>query len=232
MEDTVILSTYLIRKGNPQGGSSYTANNYDLMQKWYPALGKGVIFHDCLSNDFIDDFPATKFVKVTKYPYSANDGRFYLFYQYLKKNKHIKTVFMTDLFDVKINCLPEVKPDTLYVQREPRVQKGTKTFWRADWSWAKHQFDKVGGYEHLGLIGKSIYNPGVWGGSRELVMCILEEMLEAFKDYEVEEKNANMVIFNQVIYTLFSPQDIVSGYPLHSDFKSFDINSEACFIHK
>lgn len=153
-------------------------------------------------------------------------------------------IFMTDLFDVVVNRFPgEVKKDKIYVQKEPRNQpENPRSFWRRTSKWCQHQYSKAYGLIEqdvdekdtvlYSLIGKSIYNPGVWGGSRNMVLKVLDMMIEEFKRIDIGERNGNMIVFNNVLYNKIGERHIVSGYPLHSKFKYYEADSDACFIHK
>ena len=232
----VVLSTYLTRKGEPQGKGTYKPNDHSLIKNWYEGIEQGVIFHDQLTDDFIIQYPKVKFIKVEDYPYSANDGRFVIFHKYLLDLPEIEDVFMTDLFDVKVNKIPDVDPEYfLYVMTEPRVnpELHIKNFWRTDWRWVRNAFNRCNnGCVDYGLIGKTIYNPGVWGGKRENVIKTLELIIDRFKKKDVGEKNCNMLVFNQVMYHDIGCEKIFTGYPLHSAFKAYESDSKACFIHK
>ncbi len=235
----VLFTTYLTKKNDPQRQTKVLPNDPKLMDTWYEGASKyeSFVFHDELSDEFMAKYPKVTFVKVGNYKYSANDGRFQIFNDYLKKMENIDYVFITDLFDVKVNSYPKkLNKKTLYVQQEPRTRGPLKTFWRADWGWARNQFTKcfgpnVGDKDYYqGLIGKSIYNAGVWGGSRAMVMKVCKYILNDFDIYNVEEKNCNMLIFNKILYHVIGQENIDSS--IASVFGAYEMNSVANFIHK
>lgn len=217
-----VLTTYLTKKGDPQRAKKIAAlpNNEVCMIPWYPACDSGVVFHDELSEEFISKYPRTQFVKVTEYPYSCNDGRFGLFQAYLEKNPGVDEVWMTDLFDVKVNYLPKIEKGMLFVSNEGQD-------WHMDTPWMreKHRL-----FDTSALQGRLVYNPGVWGGHRDIVLPILDEITKQFCRIKVGSKNANMVVFNKVIHSLDIP--IITGYPLHTKFKSYQNDEKAAFQHK
>lgn len=235
----LLLSTYLTKKQDPQRGVAHLPNDPTLIDGWYAGAKKynAVVFHDELSKPFTDKYPEIKFVKVEKYPYSSNDGRFKLFYDYIKKTKSAEVIFMTDLFDVKVNSIPlDINYDWIYAQQEPRTRGPLKTFWRADWGWARNQFTKCFGDNlgdpnyYKGLIGKSVYNAGVWGGSRDMVLKVCKLMLDKFELYKVGDKNCNMLLFNETLYNDIGEKNIESS--IASTFMAYEENSSASFVHK
>lgn len=56
----LLLTTYLTKKGNPQGGEAYKPNNYELMSAWHQSVTSldcdTIIIHDELSNDFTNEY--------------------------------------------------------------------------------------------------------------------------------------------------------------------------------
>lgn len=233
-----ILTTYLTKKGNPQKGSNFKPNDPNLMKLWYDSASKIkdiklVIFHDELDEEFMNMYPSVEFVKVAYFRYSANDSRFEFFYNYLRHHQEIKEVFMTDLFDVKVNKLPEVPILRLFVSTEPRYQPGnTMAFWRRESAWCYNQFMRAYGQVNHILMGKNFYNPGAWGGNRDFVLKVLKLVIDELNKIQPSNKNVNMVVFNTILYTKVLQNNIVTGYPYHSKFKHFEMNSDACFIHK
>jgi hypothetical protein len=225
MEAVSILSTYLTAKPDPQRLTLFAPDRSELVDGWYKGVCRhnGVIFHDNLSCEFMAKYPKVEFVKVNVYRWSANDARFIMFRDYLLERPHIKGVFMTDLFDVTVNLVPQFDWDLnlLYVSNEGLQWTNSR--------WAVSMFKKCSGFR--GLLGKTIFNPGVWGGNREVVLEVLNAMIDIFDKIDVAEKNCNMLVFNEVIHR-YSSMQIVTGYPLHSRFRSYDNGSDAYFIHK
>lgn len=218
-----ILTTYLTKKGDPQRAKDTAAkpNDHGKMKLWYPASGCGVIFHDELSEEFMSHYPRTQFVKVADYPYSCNDGRFYLFKKYLEQNPGVDEVWITDLFDVKVNYIPKVEDrKTLYVSNENQN-------WHDRTSWMKEKYKL---FNCRDLLGKLVYNPGVFGGHREVILPLFDAILAEFRRVKVGMKNGNMVAFNRAVHEFKGP--IVTGYPLHTHFKSYENDEKAAFQHK
>lgn len=223
----MIFSTYLTKKREPQGQAQVEPNRSSLIFNWYRGIDEGVIFHDELSESFQARYPKVKFIKINNYDWSANDERFRMFRDYLWFNPSIKTLWMTDLFDVTVRSIPKISDhdDRLFVSNENK-------HWIPS-PWCRHLFERAGklSFEDSGLEGKIIYNPGVWGGSREVVFKILNEIIDMMETFNVKEKNLNMLIFNLVVHN-YPQYKIATGYPLHSKFKAFEEDSKAHFIHK
>ena len=80
----------------------------------------------------------------------------------------------------------------------------------------------------------TVYNAGILGGNRKDVLNFLKNMINIFEkfDNEIKTKNLNMIVFNYVIYKIYS-QNIISGNTLHSKFKKYENNrTDVYFIHK
>jgi hypothetical protein len=99
------------------------------------------------------------------------------------------------------------------------------------------------------MLGQRILNAGVWGGYYGPVLralLLMQDYLAAAytAGVAIEEPilapiigkaryNFDMAVFNYVIRAHFSEDKIWErGLPLHSEFKKYDMNAEACFIHK
>jgi len=230
-----VFTTYLTRKPDPQRKSVHSPDDPKLLDTWYQgAKGHGVVFHDELSEGFMSKYPEVEFVRVKNYRFSANDARFEIYAKYLREHKDIKKVFFTDCFDVKINYLPKVANGKLYIQQEPRWQpQNHKNFFRKNWLWVKNAFDRLyNGQIDYGLIGKSVYNAGLIGGTTPQVLKLCDLMVEEFERINVGEKNGNMLVLNKIIYNVMGEDKIVTGYPLHSKFKHYEVDATAAFNHK
>ena len=78
----------------------------------------------------------------------------------------------------------------------------------------------------------TIYNAGILGGNRENVIKFIKNMIYIFNliDNKNKDKNNNMAVFNIVSE---NTKNIITGTPLHSDFKEFQNNrKDVYFIHK
>jgi hypothetical protein len=231
-----VLTTYLSRKGDPQLKRRYYPNRKDRMAMWYPGIERlgniGVIFHDELDDNFMSWYPCVEFVKVGDYLYSSNDGRFIMFRDYLLEHPEVTDVWMTDLFDVRVNSLPELG-DKLMVMTEPVInpRSGETGLWSRDRRWVRAILRRIG-QDGTDILDKPMFNPGVWGGKRELVLPVLEEMVKKFDEYKVEETNANMFVFSQVLYNIVGMENIITGCPLHSEFKKYEDRTDCSFNHK
>ncbi len=222
----MIATTYLTKKNEPQGKDKVTPNDHERIKTWANSvLGKGpsVIFHDQLSDEFRRAYPWIDFEQVDHYPYSINDSRYLMYRDYLTSHD-VKEFYMTDCFDVKINCLPEPS-DKLYVQNEDSV-------WHLN-PWSRHLIGRCYGVDkEQWLMGKTIFNAGVWGGQKELVLEMLNLIADELERIKADNKNCNMIVFNKVLYEKFGIERVITGYPLHSKFKGYEVDSKACFIHK
>ena len=78
----------------------------------------------------------------------------------------------------------------------------------------------------------TIYNAGILGGNRKNVLSFINKMIDIFNLVNKKniDKNINMAVFNIVSE---NTKNIITGPPLHSDFKKYQNNREdVYFIHK
>lgn len=223
MNIKTILTTYLTKKGDPQRAAADRAkpNDPTKMGMWYPPPEgcKGIVIHDELSKEFMDQYPEVMFLPAGNYPYSCNDGRFWLFADFLRLNADDQ-VWVSDLFDVKVNYLPDMEENTLYVSNE-----GQNWHLRTGWMREKHRL-----FNTSDLQGKMVYNPGVFGGCHDVMVPFIEDVKKELLRMNVGMKNGNMVAFNRVVHRFKGT--IVTGYPLHTRFKAYENDSKAAFQHK
>lgn len=113
----VILSCYFNGKNDPihheeLNEKKQPSDNYNYIKPLYETVKKNnlhlIIFHDCLSPEFIKKYQTDKIIfrktsLVSKL--SINDERFIIYYEYLK-NKPYRNVLSSDISDVYINKNP------------------------------------------------------------------------------------------------------------------------------
>lgn len=144
----ILMTTYFTQQIDPQYKIQRPRQNFELMRSWYQSVNRfpsirAIIFHDELSNEYIRNYTSSvvQFQHAIVGNHSNNDGRFYIYYDYLKsvvrKAPLLRPdyVLSTDLFDVIINKNPfeymrAHDTGTLYAGSELR----TFDFgWNYDW---------------------------------------------------------------------------------------------------
>lgn len=239
----VVLTSYFTSKPDPQRATKTDAmraeaDSLDYIYPWYISMRQanlnGIVFHDSLSDSFIDAYstPRIEFRKVSLGPYSLNDERFFVYRDFLKSNSFTK-VLMTDASDlfVKRDPFPLFSnPNILYVgsddPRWPTIRSS---------SWARTKSATMaresGGQIALteAFLDMPLMNAGVIGGHYALLNIFLDAMCEVLKSINTIS-NHNMMAMHYVIHRLKLPTSV--GFPLTSCFKAFEINSKACIVHK
>ncbi len=255
----VIVTCYFTLKPDPLTGLSRNAADFKYIQPWYDSLLKigasGIILHDGLEKDFIERYQndQIQFRLCEMGNYSIFEERWLLYHILLIELPKIKKVFFTDSNDVYITKSPFYLIDndmTLYVGRDNanRIK---------DSGWLKDECDKYIEESNYKITKtypyQWVYNAGVVGGNRNLLIFFSVEMSKLiFKANSSYHKD--MTLLNIVIHENFYPklsksnwtqklvdtntdivsthQNLMTGFPLNSGFKDYDLNSNALFIHK
>ena len=240
----VVLTSYFTTRPDPQRTTtageqvSVSSDAYDYMHPWYMSMKEiglpGVIFHDSLSEDFVRRYTTDRlhFVRVELGPYSTNDERFLLYYLYLSQMRHEK-LFMTDISDVFVKHDPFpliTDTHTLWIGQD---MPSTPTIASNQWAVQKAnrlQREGKGAVQFDASFGDMpLMNAGVIGGSYPAVMRLLLELCAIFCHID-NANNHNMMALHYAVYRNQLPVQV--GYPLTSGFKRYEINSDACLIHK
>lgn len=235
----ILLTTYFCKKKDPQRKNFAPCDDIKYIKPWYESIKKlslyGTIFHDGLSSNFINKYETEKikFVKVdsSKFKYSLNDQRYFIYLNYLNKNPNIKNVFMTDGNDVTVilNPFKQLNLNKINVGSEESY------IYKNKWIQGKiHQYNSNPNLNLNNNIEGIVYNAGILGGSRNLVINFLENMINKFSNMNnlQTRQNLNMIVFNDVIYNDLK-NNVYTGEPLHSRYKNFENNrNDICFIHK
>tara|TARA_Y100000385_G_scaffold246985_1_gene266683 strand:+ start:1288 stop:2052 length:765 start_codon:yes stop_codon:yes gene_type:complete len=241
--ENVILTCYFNTKKDPQAGASsqhkdfVDSNSYDYMYSWYMSMNhiglSGIIFHDNLSEEFIEKYETDKikFIKVELGSYSTNDERFIIYSMYLEKAKY-KKVFMTDISDVFIKKDPFelIGDDYLHIGKD---MEQTPKLGMNGWCVQKaNQLIQEGKGQlkvNQDFAEMTLMNAGVIGGRLNIVLELIRNMSKVFEILKSNNNN-NMMTLHYVIYKMNLKSK--TGYPLTSKFKQFEITSDACIIHK
>lgn len=192
----------------------------------------------------------------------VNDFRFLLFEEEIKANPDWRVMFNVDLFDIQVFHNPcfqvELNSSKLFVGSESDIKpycfkRGSRPEWDrcSALRWLRlgaftgmgKQFVDEWDAHHPTLL----YNAGIIGGTREVYLDFLRHMNEALAHPELncrlkyksetrarkkEQCNINMAAINYVVQTKYRPSDLVTGWPLHSNFMKYEYNTTAAMRHK
>ena len=251
----VVLACYFIKKANPQSGEQQKKANFEFIKPWYNSINKlkinGIIIHDGLDQNFITKH-TTEFVKFRKFTQGNNnvlDER-WLFYYYFISKTNIKKAFCTDISDVKIKKDPFnfIKKKTLYIGRD-NANKIRLSGWMLEEMNNLKKAVKI----PSNFIYQSVYNVGIVGGDRKMLLFTLSKFCDLFLKVNSSDFH-EMTLFNLIIYkyipvkfswkanepievdnlkdNIAKSKFVFSGLPLNNAFKSFNEDLDVIFIHK
>jgi len=250
---TVYLTNVFTTRPDPQGKRKGVPD-FTYFERYYRSIlslptgrASAVILYDSLPEDLVrnystgDDVLSFRKVDISKLDplMGLNDLRFLVFEEEVKKHPEWSTIFMTDIRDVLAihNPCMFVKrhPEKIFVGSQPN---SLKPYWVA----AK-QFGRAGGkylawYTAQPDDAVPELNAGLIGGRRPVVLKVLSKIIEVLLDPETtgrkERTNVtiNMPAVNYGIYTNFGMKMIVTGRPLHSEFRGYENRTDVYFWHK
>lgn len=143
-------------------------------------------------------------------------------WQYLRQHPEINNVFVVDATDVDMLNDPfkHMKPDTLYVGDEPGQTL------ESEWLVKNHPNHRQ---FFLDNRNKDLLNCGVVGGSRAIVMELLQDIYR-YGFNQIEEQT-EMGIFNYLMYSKYVDR-INFGRHVTTLFKRYEPSSSAWWRHK
>ena len=258
MEDNYVVTCYFTKLKDPQHGIIRNSPNIKYIAPWYESIKalelNGIVIHDGINEEFIREFETDK-IKFCRY-YAGNFSIFeerWMAYQILLDRNNIKWAFFTDGNDVTVNSDPFKRHNNkqvLYVGRDQANRVG-------DSQWVINEmnvFNEESGYKvDPMIIHQNLYNAGLLGGSREILLSIIKH-INFLTSKSTSDFHKDMSLLNIAIYEVLKPklnskfyqknltnpnndfgardEVLISGYPFNSPFKGFEENSEATFTHK
>ncbi len=235
-------------------------NDESYLAAWYGSVRehglRAIVLHDDLAPEFVQRFETEdiRFLRCSLGSYSLNDERFFLYLDLLR-GLPVRGAFATDISDVTLGGNP-----AKLLERRARIFVGRDRWDKIRCSdWMRSKLDESAG--PLGLAGDSrfleqpLFNAGVLGGRREDLIAFLTHMTEALSALD-NDRNHNMVALNLVLYRHYfgsayrfkpftgqtrtnpacdpdaSVYPISSGFPVCSEYKAYQVDSEAIFRHK
>jgi len=233
-----IISYYFTSAKDPQGREPIKQNDTNYIKTWYNsviALGlQCVLFHDGFTQEFMDEFPKMRFMRVPPVPRDVqlHDWHWVISHTYLHRHDDIENVFFTDCPDVKVVKNPFIQPEydknTLYCGDEPEKICESK-FMNA--CLANTVMNKLDGFVDIFTSDRPLYNGGVLGGSREKVLEFTEKISALAEQVKTRpiDGTGDMALYNYILHKYFNP---VHGFPVNSVFKGYEDRNDVWFIHK
>ena len=227
----VIISTYFSNGKYSQYKHQFKSNSFRFMRKWFLS-GKRIgaslaIFHDNLGKDFQERakkfYGNIEFISVKPTDFKGktpNDGRFFIWYNYLLRNPDIANVIATDIRDVAFLT------DPFEVMKEigSYVYLGSDNpFHMVAWTnnGVRQYTQKCYGKNlpdlNFFLKHEPFYNAGVVGGTRNAVMNFFNTMMRTL-ELKPSNMNCNMGTYSYVASKYFWNSSF-TGYPFQSAFK-------------
>ena len=203
--EKIILSTYFTSKKDPQRESYTTNDDFNYIKKFYESVIKmdfhAVIFYDTLSEDFLQKYSCEniKFLKVKLGPYSLNDERYYIYYEF------IQTFNPTTIIVEDVNDVVFLKPDVFeYIKNNTLSICKDETF-IYDNRWIQNKI-KILPFsldrKKYSFWNMPVVNAGVIGGEFTIIKNFLQNLIYLFEKTE-NDLNNNMVCVNIVFHDLY-----------------------------
>lgn len=178
-----------------------------------------------------------RFVEVGLQNRSTNDARFYAYAAYLAAHPSIRRVLLTDVSDIRLQADPfrlmDELGDRLYVGTDIDLFPDMAAM---EWLDKRRRacFARAPGreadYARVARV-QTVYNAGLLGGSRHLMLDMLDAVTTALDDADPAE-NCNMCAVNLALHTLFD-SCIYTGYPLSSRFRMMQAHPKGVYVvHK
>lgn len=233
-----IISYYFTTASDPQGRQPIKRSDTGYIQKWYDSVVKHwltpMLFHDGLSNEFFNNFPLMKFIQVPPVPegMQLHDYHWIVSHNYLKRHTEIENVFFTDCPDCEVINNPFIQPEynigTLYCGDEPETICESKWI---QYAANNPELIKLELFVEIFKSNKPLYNGGVLGGGRDVVLQFTElisELIELVK-FRPNDGTGDMALYNYILHKYFNP---AHGYPINSIFKGYEDRNDVWFKHK
>jgi hypothetical protein len=246
-----IFTTYFTSRRNPIRNVRVEKDCFPYVEAWHDSLHAaglhGTIFHDGLSDAFVAAHRTARvdfvFEDPSRFTYSLNDERFFIYLRHLLARPEIESLFMTDGSDVIVAAdpFPSLAAGKVYAGSEdatlhpPPPADDEIAF--GHHTYAIERLEAAGLHDFLAWAASReealpVLNAGILGGRRDVVLAVLERITETLAAIGKPWENLNMGVFNYVLYTFFKDR-LVTGAPVHSVFGAYERDrKDVWFIHK
>ena len=244
----IILTSYFSAKQHPQLGDPHIEgvgndgrvwqNDLAYIKRWYDSINDlkldGVIFHDNLSDDFVEQYttPHVSFERVQTSDYSNNDWRFFCFRDFLH-NKEFDWVFHTDGSDVTV-----IQDPTGLIEKYSEYD-----YFACKDTFLLSEFPYLNFHRHfnwdnfmvfaMNQVQWDLINMGVVGGRYEKMLEFYEKFCEVRIKMGQPEVNSDMWILQYLMRNQIEHNGILIGAPVTSVYKGYEKDrKDVYFIHK
>ncbi len=241
----VVLTSYFTSEVDAQRGTHKQPNRFSYISDWYKSVVRldmsAVIFHDGLGPEFqhklTQNHPGVSFEYVPSLKgRSTNDARFYSYLKYLEHHSDIRHVLLTDVSDVEFQMDPfklmHLLGEWLYIGTDIDIFPSMETMpWMHERLTNCFSDYSVERGLHTLTQMNTVYNAGVIGGSRDLMLTVLTRVV-AYLNTTPPHLNCNMPAVNIAVHKHFFER-VFTGYPLTSRFLRRQVSPQGVFIlHK
>jgi len=218
----LVMTSYFSAQPDPQRDSLIPKDSMEYIRPLYESAMEFhipvVIFHDGLSEGFIESFPSelVEFHKVnTRKSMSVNDERFLFYQEFLSSReigKEYEFVVLADVSDVYFlsDPFPSFSSNqnqcSLWVAREHSKIK------QVNWMF-EECYDPRSNFvnKHLDL-SSMLFNAGVVAGATKQIQSFLEGVVQEFARMGLKSNvNCNMAAIQYVLQNKFSPDELCSN---------------------
>lgn len=238
--NNIILTCYLTQRDDPQAKwdprpQRWAPDRDEIVKEWIESIRRlnldGYIFHDGLSEEFIDkwedDSDRVIFIGPVQWTteWGPDEERFAIYRNFLAEHhKSFDYALLTDVSDVQFHADPFMvitDPINLYIGSEPHLIGHSIVG-----DWMKAAYGKVD------FADRPTLNPGIVGGHVETLLSFLNRWLkEMTKAVKPAPLPIDIAAFNRLIYREKIPY--ITGQPLHTRFKKCEgPESGAAIRHK
>ena len=220
-------------KPDPQRGEKIGTDYLDYMKPWWTTVDRvgmaGTVLHDGLPTACVTAATTHRICFVGR---PASDlpilhDRHRLVRDYLQQIDD-RYVFVTDISDVAFKRDPfelleqDRQEHRLFIGSELKTIGACRCL-------SQEIIDQFGRLHHA---DRQVVNPGILGGERTEVITLLDQLVDCIDQHKLRLVNSDMSIVNKVVHDRYQPNELFTGYPLHSRFKKWEFGSDAAILHK
>lgn len=228
-----VVTVMMTKKPDPQRGEPIAGDYFEYIRPWWTTVNKvrlnGVILHDGLPDELIaqatTDCVSFQLCESGKLPILHQ--RHFAVLDYLKTSE-AESVLVTDVSDVAI------KSDPFQLLAECgsniRLMIGSETRLIGRSKCLRAELTKQ--YGKPEFLDRRVVNPGILGGRREEVIHFFELLTTEIDRLDGQLIASDMSIINHVFHSNYDLSEVLTGAPLHSDFRRWEYNSPAAVMHK
>jgi len=227
------IITVAVRKPSATSSPTSTAALLDYIRPWWSTIERiglrGTVLVSGWSPESFDGVATDRIdlVSVTPGPRHIFHERHFLVREFLRTIDD-PYVFITDGSDVAFKRDPLALVRAAGTKRRLFVgrEKHRILFCKCVRQEMRRQFGKV--WHPL----RPVLNPGIVGGRREIVLEALDRICELIDALGSNVVASDMCIVNRALHSSFHPDELVTGFPLHSRFKGWEFETDAAILHK